>query len=140
MFFYLNFTTKYSHDFTDSILHLQYVWVMPSSSARCAQLPRALDKVPFYSALRKFRDYLNGTVDHISEEEMTFAHVKLKNFKKEDKSIVEEDKIVLEEDKITIEEEEEEEEDSNDTEPRVTEGAEPQQEAPPAYYEAPEQL
>ncbi|KAA0193657.1 hypothetical protein HAZT_HAZT008333 [Hyalella azteca] len=68
-----------------------YVWVMPSSSARCAQLPRALDKVPFYSALRKFRDYLNGSVDHITEEEMTFAHVKLKNFKKEDKVVIEED-------------------------------------------------
>lgn len=65
-----------------------YVWVMPSSSARCAQLPRALDKVPFYSALRKFRDYLRGTIDFISEEEMTFAHVKLKNFKKEDKTIL----------------------------------------------------
>lgn len=66
----------------------QYVWVMPSSSARCAQLPRALDKVPFYSALHKFRDFLNGTIDYVSEEEMTFAHVKLKNFKKEDKSIL----------------------------------------------------
>ena len=32
-----------------------WVWVMPSSSARCAQLPRACDKVPFYSALGKFR-------------------------------------------------------------------------------------
>ena len=64
---------------------------MPSSSARCAQLPRALDKVPFYLALRKFRDYLKGTIDHISEEEMTFAHVKLKNFKKEEKLVEDEE-------------------------------------------------
>ena len=34
-----------------------WLWVMPSSSARCAQLPRAVDKVPFFEALRKFRDY-----------------------------------------------------------------------------------
>ncbi|KAF2366260.1 Uracil-DNA glycosylase-like [Trinorchestia longiramus] len=100
-----------------------YVWVMPSSSARCAQLPRALDKVPFYSALRKFRDYLNGTVDHITEEEMTFAHVKLKNFKKEDK--------------VVIEESEEEDEDTADGEVRVPESVEsPQQ---PTFLSAPEQ-
>lgn len=37
------------------------MWVMPSSSARCAQLPRAADKVPFYAALKKFRDHLNLT-------------------------------------------------------------------------------
>merc|ERR1712223_154604 len=33
-----------------------WLWVMPSSSARCAQLPRVADKVPFFMALRKFRD------------------------------------------------------------------------------------
>lgn len=45
---------------------------MPSSSARCAQLPRAADKVPFYSALKKFRDYLNGIIPHIDESECVF--------------------------------------------------------------------
>lgn len=54
---------------------------MPSSSARCAQLPRALDKVPFYSALRKFRDYLKGTISELDEEEVVFSNVKLSNFK-----------------------------------------------------------
>ncbi|XP_048487022.1 trithorax group protein osa isoform X3 [Plutella xylostella] len=49
-----------------------YMWVMPSSSARCAQLPRAADKVPFYAALKKFRDYLNGLVAHIEESELVF--------------------------------------------------------------------
>lgn len=52
---------------------LQHVWVMPSSSARCAQLPRALDKVPFYTALRKFRDFLKGTITELTEEEITFS-------------------------------------------------------------------
>ncbi|VVC89495.1 unnamed protein product [Leptidea sinapis] len=49
-----------------------YMWVMPSSSARCAQLPRAADKVPFYAALKKFRDYLNGLVPHVEEAELVF--------------------------------------------------------------------
>ncbi|CAL4124736.1 unnamed protein product [Meganyctiphanes norvegica] len=57
-----------------------HVWVMPSSSARCAQLPRALDKVPFYTALRKFKDFLKGTIDELKEEEFTFQ-VKAKHYK-----------------------------------------------------------
>lgn len=57
----------------------QYMWVMPSSSARCAQLPRAADKVPFYAALKKFRDYLNGIVTSIDESEVVFTDARLKN-------------------------------------------------------------
>ncbi|CRL05386.1 CLUMA_CG018165, isoform A [Clunio marinus] len=49
-----------------------YMWVMPSSSARCAQLPRAADKVPFYAALKKFRDYLNGLVPEYDESDYVF--------------------------------------------------------------------
>ncbi|XP_050707526.1 trithorax group protein osa-like isoform X2 [Eriocheir sinensis] len=60
-----------------------HVWVMPSSSARCAQLPRALDKVPFYTALRKFRDFLKGTLKELNEEEITFINAKVKNLKME---------------------------------------------------------
>ncbi|XP_063595198.1 G/T mismatch-specific thymine DNA glycosylase-like [Penaeus indicus] len=56
-----------------------HIWVMPSSSARCAQLPRALDKVPFYSALRKYRDYLKGIIPEVDEDEITFSHVRLSN-------------------------------------------------------------
>lgn len=33
---------------------------MPSSSARCAQFPRAQDKVHFYIKLRELRDRLKG--------------------------------------------------------------------------------
>ncbi|CAH0385059.1 unnamed protein product [Bemisia tabaci] len=57
-----------------------YMWVMPSSSARCAQLPRAADKVPFYSALKKFRDYLNGVGPELDENEIVFTYSKLKTF------------------------------------------------------------
>ncbi|KAK9497218.1 hypothetical protein O3M35_004576 [Rhynocoris fuscipes] len=57
-----------------------YMWVMPSSSARCAQLPRAADKVPFYAALKKFRDYLNGAVSEIDDKELVFSYSRLKNF------------------------------------------------------------
>ncbi len=49
---------------------------MPSSSARCAQLPRAADKVPYYIALRKLRDYLNGLIPELEESEVVFPDVK----------------------------------------------------------------
>ena len=55
-----------------------HVWVMPSSSARCAQLPRAQDKVPFYAALRKFRDHLKGHYPDQKPSEVVFSDVKLK--------------------------------------------------------------
>lgn len=57
-----------------------HMWVMPSSSARCAQLPRAADKVPFYAALKKFRDYLNGVITEIDESEMVFSEPRVKSF------------------------------------------------------------
>ena len=59
---------------------MQYAWVMPNSSARCAQLPRAVDKVPFYVALKKFRDHLRGDLPELKESEVTFPEVKLQNF------------------------------------------------------------
>lgn len=55
-----------------------FIWVMPSSSARCAQLPRAMDKVPFYSALKKFRDYLNGLIPEIDDSEVIFNDPKIR--------------------------------------------------------------
>ena len=68
-----------------------WVWVMPSSSARCAQLPRAIDKVPFYDALRKFRDFLSGKIDQIDECEITFANVVLTNWPRTKNSIEKEE-------------------------------------------------
>lgn len=71
-------TVKKTVDFSNVNFRLQYMWVMPSSSARCAQLPRAADKVPFYVALKKFRDYLNGVIPHIDESECVFPDPKSK--------------------------------------------------------------
>lgn len=51
---------------------------MPSSSARCAQLPRAADKVPFYAALKKFRDFLNGLIPHIDQSDCVFTEERIK--------------------------------------------------------------
>ena len=56
---------------------------MPSSSARCAQLPRAADKVPFYVALKKFRDYLNGLVPDYDDNEYVFNDPKYNNISTE---------------------------------------------------------
>ncbi|KAH8319352.1 hypothetical protein KR067_005021 [Drosophila pandora] len=56
-----------------------YIWVMPSSSARCAQLPRAADKVPFYAALKKFRDFLNGAIPHIDDSECVFTDQRIRD-------------------------------------------------------------
>jgi G:T/U-mismatch repair DNA glycosylase len=55
-----------------------WLWVMPSSSARCAQLPRVADKVPFFMALRKFRDHLHGLVPELDDSEVVFSNVMLK--------------------------------------------------------------
>ncbi|XP_035213685.1 uncharacterized protein LOC118187549 isoform X3 [Stegodyphus dumicola] len=60
------------------------VFVMPSSSARCAQLPRAVDKVPFYVALKKLRDHLCGALPDLDFSEVSFPDVKLKVEVKED--------------------------------------------------------
>ena len=62
----------------DNCLLLKFIWVMPSSSARCAQLPRAMDKVPFYSGLKKFRDYLNGLIPEIDDSEVIFNDPKIR--------------------------------------------------------------
>ena len=58
---------------------------MPSSSARCSQLPRAIDKVPFYEALRRLRDYVTGRIPHLDEADVTFPTLELKTAKKEPK-------------------------------------------------------
>jgi len=58
------------------------LFVMPSSSARCSQLPRAVDKLPFYVALRKLRDHVKGDQLEMTVEELTFPNLKLKTAKK----------------------------------------------------------
>ncbi|XP_074644620.1 uncharacterized protein LOC141901335 isoform X2 [Tubulanus polymorphus] len=54
------------------------VYVMPSSSARCSQLPRAIDKVPFYASLKKLRDHLRGDLPDLDDSEVCFPDLELK--------------------------------------------------------------
>jgi hypothetical protein len=56
---------------------------MPSSSARCSQLPRAVDKVPFYESLKKLRDFKIGRISHLDDKEVCFPDLELKVVKKE---------------------------------------------------------
>ncbi|CAH1784768.1 unnamed protein product, partial [Owenia fusiformis] len=59
------------------------VFAMPSSSARCAQLPRVIDKLPFYHALKKLRDHLRGDLPNMDEAEVCFPDLELKIVKRE---------------------------------------------------------
>ena len=52
--------------------------MMPSSSARCCQLPRAIDKVPFYLGLKALRDHLRGDVKELDVAAVTFPGLELK--------------------------------------------------------------
>lgn len=67
------------------------VYVMPSSSARCSQLPRAVDKVPFYAALKKLRDYARGNLPDLDESEVCFPDLELKVVKREVKAEIKEE-------------------------------------------------
>ncbi|XP_050955718.1 thymine DNA glycosylase, tandem duplicate 1 isoform X2 [Labeo rohita] len=49
------------------------LYLMPSSSARCAQFPRAQDKVHFYIKLRELRDELKGVAKPKEIEEVNYT-------------------------------------------------------------------
>ncbi|XP_026058305.1 G/T mismatch-specific thymine DNA glycosylase isoform X2 [Carassius auratus] len=49
------------------------LYLMPSSSARCAQFPRAQDKVHFYIKLRELRDQLKGVAKPKEIEEVNYS-------------------------------------------------------------------
>ncbi|XP_028304449.1 G/T mismatch-specific thymine DNA glycosylase-like isoform X2 [Gouania willdenowi] len=49
------------------------LYLMPSSSARCAQFPRAQDKVHFYIKLRELRDQLKGVRKSTEIEETDYS-------------------------------------------------------------------
>ncbi|XP_060783017.1 G/T mismatch-specific thymine DNA glycosylase [Neoarius graeffei] len=53
---------------TDTVCYL-----MPSSSPRCAQFPRAQDKVHFYIKLKELRDQLKGMVQNQEIQEMQYT-------------------------------------------------------------------
>ncbi|XP_078003029.1 G/T mismatch-specific thymine DNA glycosylase isoform X3 [Phascolarctos cinereus] len=48
-------------------------YVMPSSSARCAQFPRAQDKVHYYIKLKDLRDQLKGIVPNSDVQEVQYT-------------------------------------------------------------------
>merc|ERR1719186_1267310 len=54
-----------------------FQFVMPSSSARCSQLPRAQDKLPFFRGLKTMLDLVRGDVEKVEEEDVVFR-IKLK--------------------------------------------------------------
>ena len=63
---------RFANNTTDT-----FMFVLPSSSARCSQLPKVADKVPFYLALKKFREYLNGYLSELSDLEIMFPDFKV---------------------------------------------------------------
>ncbi|XP_015278111.1 PREDICTED: G/T mismatch-specific thymine DNA glycosylase isoform X1 [Gekko japonicus] len=48
-------------------------YVMPSSSARCAQFPRAQDKVHYYIKLKDLRDQLKGIMSNTEVQEVQYS-------------------------------------------------------------------
>jgi len=54
-------------------LCLKLCYVMPSSSARCAQFPRAQDKVHYYIKLKDLRDQLKGIAPNTEVQEVQYT-------------------------------------------------------------------
>ncbi|XP_076633276.1 uncharacterized protein LOC143347719 [Colletes latitarsis] len=48
------------------------VWVTPSSSARCANFPRMVDKLHFFTALKKYLQFLKGEIKNVDTREFLF--------------------------------------------------------------------
>lgn len=48
------------------------IWVTPSSSARCANFPRMVDKLHFYTALKKYLQFLKGEITDVDVKEFQF--------------------------------------------------------------------
>lgn len=52
------------------------IWVTPSSSARCANFPRMVDKLHFYTALKKYLHFLKGEITNVDMKEFCFEGCK----------------------------------------------------------------
>jgi mismatch-specific thymine-DNA glycosylase len=48
------------------------LWVVPSSSARCANFPRMQDKLHFYTSLKKYLAYLKNEIEEVNLNEFYF--------------------------------------------------------------------
>lgn len=51
----------------------QVCYLMPSSSPRCAQFPRAQDKVHFYIKLKELRDQMKGVASGSDVQETQYS-------------------------------------------------------------------
>lgn len=52
------------------------IWVTPSSSARCANFPRMVDKLHFFTALKKYLRFLKGEITDVDMKEFCFEGCK----------------------------------------------------------------
>lgn len=52
------------------------IWVTPSSSARCANFPRMVDKLHFFTALKKYLHFLKGEITNVDMKEFCFEGCK----------------------------------------------------------------
>lgn len=58
------FANKHNFNFglQPDLIDKTAIWVVPSSSARCSNYPRMTDKLHFYTALKKYLDYIKGNI------------------------------------------------------------------------------
>ncbi|XP_043476954.1 G/T mismatch-specific thymine DNA glycosylase-like [Leptopilina heterotoma] len=49
------------------------IWVVPSSSARCSNFPRMIDKLKFYLSLKKYLSFLKGEIHDVNGKEFYFT-------------------------------------------------------------------
>ncbi|OPJ80195.1 hypothetical protein AV530_002575 [Patagioenas fasciata monilis] len=59
--------------FCPLIWEKQLCYIMPSSSARCAQFPRAQDQVDYYIKLKDLRDQLKGIAANTAVQEVQYT-------------------------------------------------------------------
>lgn len=48
------------------------IWVVPSSSARCSNFPRMIDKLQFYLSLKKYLSFVKGEISDVDVKEFYF--------------------------------------------------------------------
>ncbi|CAG2105564.1 unnamed protein product [Medioppia subpectinata] len=81
-------TTRFQLGLQPKSMDSTLIYVMPSSSARCSQLPRASDKLPFYIGLKQLLDKIHLSMPIDSNE---FIFPNLESNKKICKPIKEEE-------------------------------------------------
>ncbi|KAI4482857.1 hypothetical protein M0804_008710 [Polistes exclamans] len=71
---YANKTSKSCFHFglQPELIENTAIWVVPSSSARCANFPRMTDKLHFYTALKKYLQFLKGEIKEVDLNEFFF--------------------------------------------------------------------